>query len=45
MVAANCEANEEFKPVAAGGDGVITQFCEFEYAHRPTHAMLTEMAV
>ena len=25
---ANCQANPQFVPVASGGDGVITQFCE-----------------
>ncbi len=25
---ANCDANPQFVPVASGGDGVITQFCE-----------------
>ena len=25
---ANCDANPLFQPVASGGDGVITQFCE-----------------
>lgn len=25
----NCEANPSFKPVASGGDGDDTQYCEF----------------
>ena len=25
---ANCDANPTFEPVAAGGDGAVTQFCE-----------------
>lgn len=28
MFAANCNANSGFKPVASGGDGATTQYCE-----------------
>ena len=24
----NCQANPSFKPIASGGDGVVTQFCK-----------------
>lgn len=28
----NCQANPSFKPIASGGDGVVTQFCKLFFA-------------
>lgn len=41
----NCDANPGFKPVAAGGDGVVTQFCKprWNYGEYNANALLAHI--